>query len=157
MKHTDARRFYLPSADYIWPHVMNKRVRAAVTAHGGAIVGEEYFPSITRTTAARSTRSCPAAAGGLQHHGAARRGAVPAAAVRGRLHEARRPDRLPLLRGEPCEPAAGEHVEGLYSCLDYYQAVSDPFSMALLRRYDERFPGSAKFTAGSASTGLYRG
>src|SRR5204863_139971 len=40
---------------------------------------------------------------------------------------------------------------------DYYQAVSDPFSQALLRRYDERFPGSAKFTAGSASTGLYRG
>ena len=37
------------------------------------------------------------------------------------------------------------------------QAVSDPFSQALLRRYDERFPGSAKFTAGSASTGLYRG
>ena len=36
-------------------------------------------------------------------------------------------------------------------------ALSDPFSMALLRRYDERFPGSAKFTAGSASTGLYRG
>ena len=27
-------------------------------------------------------------------------------------------------------PAA--HVEGLYSCLDYYQAVSDPFSQALL-------------------------
>ena len=25
-----------------------------------------------------------------------------------------------------------EHVEGLYSCLDYYQAVSDPFSTALL-------------------------
>ena len=44
MKHTDARRFYLPSADYIWPHVMNKRVRAAVTAHGGSVVGEEYFP-----------------------------------------------------------------------------------------------------------------
>jgi len=44
MKETGAKRFYLPSADYIWPHVMNKRVREVVTAHGGEIVGEEYFP-----------------------------------------------------------------------------------------------------------------
>ncbi len=50
-----------------------------------------------------------------------------------------------------------EHVEGIYRCLDYYQTVSDPFSQALLRRYKTRFLGSAKFTAGSASTGLYRG
>jgi branched-chain amino acid transport system substrate-binding protein len=49
------------------------------------------------------------------------------------------------------------HVEGLYSCLDYYQAVGDPFSEVLLRRYDERFPGAAKFTGGSACSGLYRG
>src|SRR5213082_1012188 len=25
MKETGARRFYMPSADYIWPHVMNER------------------------------------------------------------------------------------------------------------------------------------
>ena len=52
-------------------------------------------------------------------------------------------------------PAA--HVEGLYSCLDYYQAVSDPFSQELLAQYDERYPGDAKFTGGSACSGLYRG
>jgi hypothetical protein len=28
-------------------------------------------------------------------------------------------------------PAA--HVEGLYSCLDYYRALNDPFSKSLLR------------------------
>ena len=44
MRETGARTFYLPSADYIWPHVMNARVREVVTANGGAIVGEEYFP-----------------------------------------------------------------------------------------------------------------
>ena len=52
-------------------------------------------------------------------------------------------------------PAA--HVEGLYSCLDYYQNVSDPFSKKLLNQYDKLYPGSAKFTAGSACSGLYRG
>src|ERR1700712_1376435 len=44
MRETGAKRFYLPSADYIWPHVMNARIREAVTAKGGEIVGEEYFP-----------------------------------------------------------------------------------------------------------------
>ena len=44
MQQTGAKKFYLPSADYIWPHVMNKKVREVVTANGGAIVGEEYFP-----------------------------------------------------------------------------------------------------------------
>ena len=49
-----------------------------------------------------------------------------------------------------------EHVEGLYSCLDYYEEVTDPFSQNLLARYGERFPGSARFTAGSGCSGLYR-
>src|SRR5437899_11978340 len=44
MRQTEATKFYLPSADYIWPHTMNKRVRQVATANGGAIVGEEYFP-----------------------------------------------------------------------------------------------------------------
>src|SRR5882672_7613842 len=43
MQQTDAKKFYLPSADYIWPHVLNKKVRQVVTVNGGTIVGEEYF------------------------------------------------------------------------------------------------------------------
>src|ERR671930_500734 len=44
MGETGARTFYMPSADYIWPHVLNARVRDVVTANGGEVVGEEYFP-----------------------------------------------------------------------------------------------------------------
>jgi ABC-type branched-subunit amino acid transport system substrate-binding protein len=44
MHKTGAKTFYLPSADYIWPRVMNERVRQLVTANGGSIVGEEYYP-----------------------------------------------------------------------------------------------------------------
>src|SRR5262249_53104022 len=51
-------------------------------------------------------------------------------------------------------PAA--HVEGLYGCLDYYQDVADPFSQRLLARYEAEYPGAAKFTGGSACSGLYR-
>jgi len=41
-------------------------------------------------------------------------------------------------------PAA--HVEGLYSCLDYYQNVSDPFSKELIDQYGKLYPGKAKLT-----------
>src|SRR5215210_5074420 len=44
MQQTGAKTFYLPSADYIWPHVLNKKVHEVATANGGTIVGEEYFP-----------------------------------------------------------------------------------------------------------------
>src|SRR3982751_5881508 len=44
MQRSGAKKFYLPSADYIWPRLLNEKARAVVTARGGAIVGEEYFP-----------------------------------------------------------------------------------------------------------------
>src|SRR3954471_190149 len=44
MSSTGAKRFYLPSADYIWPHLLNKAASRVVRANGGEIVGEEYFP-----------------------------------------------------------------------------------------------------------------
>ena len=55
------------------------------------------------------------------------------------------------------EALPGEQIEGLYGCIDYYQSVSDPFSRALLDRYDLRFPQGPRFSAGSGSTGMYRG
>ena len=62
MKRTGAKTFYLPSADYVWPHVMNARVREVVTANGGSILGEEYFPlDHGDYRATRSSGSSPAA------------------------------------------------------------------------------------------------
>ncbi len=50
-----------------------------------------------------------------------------------------------------------EHIDGVYSCLDYYHAVSDPFSRRLLAQYDALYPGGSQFSGGSGSSGLYRG
>ena len=44
MQKTGAKKFYCPSADYIWPRTMNRKLREVAAAHGGSIVGEEYFP-----------------------------------------------------------------------------------------------------------------
>lgn len=44
MRETGATTFYMPSADYIWPHTLNEKVREVVSARGGEIAGERYFP-----------------------------------------------------------------------------------------------------------------
>src|SRR5712664_820965 len=44
MQKTGSKKFYCPSADYIWPHTMNKKLGEVAAANGGSIVGEDYFP-----------------------------------------------------------------------------------------------------------------
>src|SRR3954468_2496498 len=158
MQKTGAKKFYCPSADYIWPHVMNKKVRQVVTANGGTIVGEEYFP-LDHADYGATIEKIMSGGAEVVFNMTVPPGVAP---FLEQLHDAgftRRGGRIVCTYFD--ENFAGllpaEHVEGIYSCLDYYQAVSDPFSQQLLRRYDERFPGSAKLTAGSAATGLYRG
>jgi hypothetical protein len=43
--------------------------------------------------------------------------------------------------GQNLVPAA--HVEGLYSCLDYYQNVSDPFSKNLIKSVQQLYIAQA--------------
>jgi branched-chain amino acid transport system substrate-binding protein len=158
MDRTGAKRFYLPSADYIWPHVLNARVREVVTANGGTIVGEEYYP--LEHTDYRATVERIAASGA----DAVFSTIVPPGVTPffEQLHDSGFTSRGGHLICTYFDenflnmvPAA--HVEGLYGCLDYYQAVDDAFSKELLARYDALYPGHAKFTGGSACSGLYRG
>jgi ABC-type branched-subunit amino acid transport system substrate-binding protein len=158
MHETGARTVYLPSADYIWPHVLNGKVREVVTANGGAVVGEEYFPLDHADYGATVERIMSSGAE-IVFNTIVPPGLTP---FLEQLHEAgfsRRGGQLVCTYFDEnflnLVPAA--HVEGLYSCLDYYEDVGDPYSKALLARYDELFPGSAKFTAGSACSGMYRG
>jgi len=158
MQETGAKTFYLPSADYIWPHVLNARVREVVTANGGEIVGEEYFPldhEDYRETVARIA----ATGADVVFNTTVPPGVAP---FLEQLHDSGFGSRGGKLVCTYFEenllgvlPAA--HVEGLYSCLDYYQTVDDPFSQRLLAQYDALYPGGQKFTGGSGCSGLYRG
>ncbi len=158
MRKTGARRFYLPSADYIWPHVLNARVREIVEANGGSIVGEEYYPLDHMDYAATVERITASGADAVFN-------TIVPPGVTPFLEQLHDSGFLGRGGGLICTyfdenflnmvPAA--HVEGLYSCLDYYQAVTDPFSQKLLAQYDALYPGDAKFTGGSGCSGLYRG
>jgi urea transport system substrate-binding protein len=158
MDRTGAKSFYLPSADYIWPHILNERVREAVTAKGGAIVGEEYFP-LDHMEYGATVDKITSSGAEVVFNTIVPPGLTPFLEL---LHDSgftKRGGSIVCTYFDEnffnLVPAA--HVEGLYSCLDYYRNVSDPFSEELIKQYDERFPGAAMFTAGSACTGLYRG
>jgi branched-chain amino acid transport system substrate-binding protein len=157
MKKTGAKRFYLPSADYIWPRVMNRRVREIVTAFGGSIVGEEYFPMDHLDYRATAQRVMSSGAD-VVFNTIVPPGVSPFFAA---LHDAgfhARGGHLVCTYFDEnflqMVPAA--HAEGLYSCLDYYQDVDDSFSQRLLAQYNALYPGDAAFTAGSGCSGLYR-
>jgi ABC-type branched-subunit amino acid transport system substrate-binding protein len=158
MQHTGGKKFYLPSADYIWPHVMNKKVRQMVTANGGAIVGEEYFP-LDHTDYGQTVDKVRSSGADVVFNTVVPPGLGPFLEQLYNSGFTKRGGHLVCTYFEEnilnILPAA--HVEGLYSCLDYYQDISDPFSKELLKQYDKLYPGSPKFTAGSACSGLYRG
>ena len=158
MKEKGVKKFYLPSADYIWPHTMNRRVRDVVTANGGEIVGEEYYPMdhLDYSQTVEKIMSSGAEVvfntivppgltpflEGLYNAGFSKKGGVIVCTY---FDE----NFFNLV------PAA--HAEGLYSCLDFYQNISDLYSRKLIDEYNKQFPGSAIFTAGSACSGMYRG
>ena len=158
MQQTGAKKFYLPSADYIWPHTMNKKVREVVTANGGAIVGEEYFP-LDHADYAKTVDAIASSGAEVVFNTIVPPGVTPFLEQLYNSGFTTRGGHIVCTYFDEnflnMVPAA--HVEGLYSCLDYYQAVNDAFSQKLLNQYDTLYPGAAKFTAGSACSGLYRG
>jgi branched-chain amino acid transport system substrate-binding protein len=157
-RRTGAKTFYLPSADYIWPHVMNDRVRQLVTADGGSIVGEEYYP-LDHMEYGETVARIMSSGAEVVFNTIVPPGVVPFFA---QLHDAGFQNRGgQLICTYFDENLLGllpvPHVEGLYGCLDYYQNVSDPYSKTLLGAYNNRYPDEEQFTGGSACSGLYRG
>ena len=137
---------------------MNKKVRQVVTANGGTIVGEEYFP-LDHADYRETVDKIMSSGAEVVFNTTVPPGVAPFLEQLYNSGFTKRGGHIVCTYFDEnflnMVPAA--HVEGLYSCLDYYQAVSDPFSQELLDQYDTLYPGSAKFTAGSACSGLYRG
>ena len=158
MRQTGARTFYMPSADYIWPRIMNETVHKVVASEGGSVVGEEYFP-MDHLDYDRTVDDIVASGADVVFNTIVPPGLTP---FLERLYEAgftKNGGHIVCTYFDEnfLNLVPPEHVDGLYGCLDYYRDVSDPFSASLLASYDERFPGSAMFTAGSACSGMYRG
>ncbi|MFD2270554.1 ABC transporter substrate-binding protein [Undibacterium arcticum] len=139
-------------------HDEQKKVRQVVTANGGAIVGEEYFP-LDHTDYSKTIDKITSSGAEVVFNTIVPPGLTPFLEQLYNSGFTKRGGYIVCTYFDEnflnLVPAA--HVEGLYSCLDYYQNVSDPFSKELINQYDQLYPGNAKFTAGSACSGLYRG
>ncbi|MBZ9672837.1 substrate-binding protein [Mesorhizobium sp. B2-1-8] len=157
METTGAKSFYLPSADYIWPHILNKAASRVVRANGGEIVGEEYFPLDT-VDFRRTVQQIMASGADVVFNTIVPPGLTPFLDELDKAGFGKRGGRIVCTYFDEnfLNLVPSEQIEGLYSCLDYYQELDDPYGRALLNRYTARFPGSAMLTAGSGCTGHYR-
>jgi ABC-type branched-subunit amino acid transport system substrate-binding protein len=159
IKTLGKKRFALPSANYVWPQLLNKYARKVIEGNGGEVVFEEYYPldqpeySATIGKIRDGKVDCvfnTVIPPGLQpfvkqlyESGFQKNGGVLSCVYYDEN----------LLNYHPAQ-----EMEGLYSCLDYFQSIDDPFSKKLQEDYAKKFPGTKYlFTAGSASTGMYRG
>jgi ABC-type branched-subunit amino acid transport system substrate-binding protein len=155
------KRFALPSANYIWPHVLNKYARNLVQQSGGEIIFEEYYPIdqmdygatvnriMTEKVDVVFTTVIPPGIGPffkqLYEAGFLKRG--------GRLSQVAYDENALSIN-------APQEIEGLASCLDYFRAVDklDPGSAKIHAEYEAMFPHTKYLlAAGSAATGMYRG
>lgn len=159
IKTLGKKKFAMPSANYVWPQLLNKYARKVIEANGGEVVFEEYYPldqaeySATIAKIRDGKVDCvfnTIIPPGVQpfmkqlyESGFQKNGGVAACVYYDEN----------ALNFNPAR-----EMDGLYSCLDYFQNVDDPFSKTLLDRYNKKFPGTKyMLTAGSASTGMYRG
>ena len=158
MQQTGARTFYLPSADYIWPHVMNRKVHEVAVANGGQILGEEYFP-LDHAAWGETVDRINSSGADVVFNTTVPPGCFPFFEALCESGYTKRGGRIvtTYFNENLCGALPTEHVDGLYACMDYYQSLSDPFSTELLRRYNVRFPDGPQFTGGSGCTGMYRG
>ncbi len=153
------KKFYLPSADYVWPHTLNQVVREQVVKNGGTVVDEEYFP-LDATDFGPTVNKIMSSGTDVVFTTVIPPGISP---FLGQLYSAgfhQRGGRLACVYFDEnlLNVAPPEHMEGLASCLDYFEGIDDPFSRDLAAKYQQQFPGGdARLAAGSAVTGMYRG
>ncbi|HZU59392.1 MAG TPA: substrate-binding protein [Solirubrobacteraceae bacterium] len=158
MRQTGARTFYLPSADYIWPQVMNRKLHEVASANGGEILGEEYHP-VDHADWAATVERINSSGAHVVFNTTVPPGCFPFLEALCASGYTKRGGRIITTYWDENLTAAvpSEHIDGMYGCIDYYQSVNDPFSRELLGRYNARFPEGPQFSAGSGSTGMYRG
>ena len=155
------KRFAFPSANYVWPHVLNAYAKKVVEANGGEVIFEEYYP-LDQVEYSATVNKIMTNKVDVVFNTVIPPGVGP---FFKQLYQAgfqKRGGRLACVYYDENTLSinAPQEIEGLASCLDYFRAVDklDPGSAAIQAEYDKEFAGSKYlFAAGSAATGMYRG
>jgi urea transport system substrate-binding protein len=152
------KRFAFPSANYIWPKLLNQYARKVVDASGGEVIFEEYYP-LDQVEYSATVNKIMTNNVNVVFNTVIPPGVGPFIK---QLYEAgftKKGGRLACVYYDEntLNINAAHEFEGLASCLDYFRAINDPFSAQLQSQYDKLYSGPVLFTAGSAATGMYRG
>lgn len=159
IKTAGAKRFALTGANYQWPQVTNQIARQVIEANGGEVVFEEYYPLD------QMEYSAPVAKIMKEKPDHVLNTVVPPG-LQGfmkQLHDAGftkngGTQSVIYFDENAVNFVPAEVLEGVYSALDFFHTVDDPYSQQLLTEYNEMFPNSPYlFTAGVSSTGSWRG
>jgi branched-chain amino acid transport system substrate-binding protein len=154
------KRFALPSANYVWPRVLNQYARKVIEGSGGEVIFEEYYP-LDQVEYSATVNKIMTNKVDVVFNTVIPPGVGP---FFKQLYEAgftKRGGRLACVYYDEntlnINPA--HEIEGLASCLDYFRAITpeEPASAKIQAEYDKQFPGNIVFAAGSAATGMYRG
>jgi branched-chain amino acid transport system substrate-binding protein len=152
------KRFAFPSANYVWPKLLNQYARKVVEANGGEVIFEEYYP-LDQVEYSATVNKIMTNNVNVVFNTVIPPGVGPFIK---QLYEAgftKKGGRLSCVYYDEntLNINSAHEFEGLASCLDYFRAIKDPFSAQLQAQYDKLYPGPVLFTAGSAATGMYRG
>jgi ABC-type branched-subunit amino acid transport system substrate-binding protein len=152
------RKFYLPSADYVWPHTLNAYARKVIEKSGGEVVGEEYFPVDHNEYSATVNKIMNSGVNVVFNT------TIPpgVGAFFKQLYEAgfsKKGGRLACVYYDEnaLNITPAHEIEGLASCLDYFKAINDPFGNKVQDKYTKLYGTKNPLTAGSAATGMWRG
>lgn len=158
IKEKGHKRFAMPSANYIWPQLLNKWARRVIEENGAEVVMEEYFPLDQLEYSATVAKIMSE---GVDH---VFNTIIPPGlqAFTKQLYEAGYYDNGTLscvyFDENSVHYVAPRELEGVYSCVDMFHTLDDPYTQQLLADYNAMFPDTQyRMTAGTASTGMYRG
>ena len=154
------KRFALPSANYVWPHVLNQYARKVIETGGGEVIFEEYYP-LDQVEYSATVNKIMTNKVDVVFNTVIPPGVGPFIKQLSEAGFGKRGGRLSCVYYDEntLNINAPHEMEGLASCLDYFRAVTklDPGSAKIQAEYDKEFPGKIVFAAGSAATGMYRG
>src|SRR5580700_165380 len=146
------KRFALPSANYVWPHLLNEYARKVIEASGGEVVFEEYYP-LDQVDFSATVNRIMTNKVEVVFNTVIPPGVGP---FFKQLYEAgfgKRGGRLSCIYYDEGALAinAAHEIEGLATCLDYFHVLTkeDPVSARIQAEYDRDFPGNTLFAAGS--------
>jgi ABC-type branched-subunit amino acid transport system substrate-binding protein len=155
-QNASGKNVYYTGSDYVFPRASLKFIKAAVESNGGKLVGTEFLP-LDATDFSHSTQKILSSGADIVYSNVIPPGIWTQ--VRQLTEQGFRDKGMlcvPYLEESALQAIPAKLLEGLPACLDFFQALTDPYDTALVKRYKSSFHDGTYFSANGA-VGTFRG